>query len=188
MRSWDDCYRRKVRCDSLSKEPCSACKRSRVECGKFTFVQSVSLENNVPVLLFMPQVTNQPVNRFTRQWKQAVRSRRGQTTNRTSERDEYVDETGPSNASPSNGLQSNASFSHNLRAGHSESTIQGQPSVVGSDVIISQGLVRSGLSQFLSIGVTYSSWDVFDKPEQVRIAYIGTELSNFTHLISLELN
>lgn len=62
------------------------------------------------------------------------------------------------------------------------------PDVVGSEIIISQDLVRSGLSQFISIsiGVSSSSWDVFDQLERVRIAYIGTEVTNLTHLIDLE--
>jgi hypothetical protein len=58
--------------------------------------------------------------------------------------------------------------------------------LIGADVIISQGLARNGLSQFFQQSIGASTWLVFDVYELVRIAYIGTEVSNPTHLISLE--
>lgn len=117
--------------------------------------------------------------RFTRQWKQGRRSQNNAaTTNRGSEHAELVAEFGPS--------PSSAAASNSLPIGHPNASPIAQPRVVGSDVILSQHLVRSGLSQFLSVGVSSSSWDVFDQSDRVRIAYIGTELSNCTHLLHLE--
>lgn len=127
-----------------------------------------------------------PAFRFTRQWKQAARRRNKEATNQSSEAEGLVSKQGSSVPSPATSLHTHASFSNGTQAARSSSTIHGQPSVVGNDVIISQDLVRSGLSQFISFGVSSSSWDVFDQPERVRIAYIGTELSNFTHLVGLE--
>lgn len=53
-------------------------------------------------------------------------------------------------------------------------------------VIISQGLAKTGLSQFFQHGMGASSWAIFDIKERVRMAYIGTEVSNLSHLISLQ--
>ena len=60
------------------------------------------------------------------------------------------------------------------------------PNVLPTKVVISQGLARDGLSQFFQHGIRASSWLVFDISEMVRIAYIGTSISNLTHLINLE--
>ncbi len=60
------------------------------------------------------------------------------------------------------------------------------PTIVPAKVVISQGLARDGLSQFFQHGIRTSIWLVFDVSEPFRIAYIGTRVSNLTHLINLE--
>lgn len=47
---------------------------------------------------------------------------------------------------------------------------------------------QDSLSQFFHRGVRCSSWTEFDVYEHLRIAYIGTPVSNFTHLVNLNHN
>ncbi|KAL6244322.1 hypothetical protein RBB50_008564 [Rhinocladiella similis] len=55
-----------------------------------------------------------------------------------------------------------------------------------NEVSASQGLARSSLSQFFQHGLPSSKWDVFDTVDRMRIAYIGTTVSNLSHLINLD--
>ncbi|VUC31946.1 unnamed protein product [Clonostachys rosea] len=48
------------------------------------------------------------------------------------------------------------------------------------------GLERDGLSQFFRRGVNSTNWWVFNEVEYIRLAYIGTPVSNLAHLVSLE--
>lgn len=124
--------------------------------------------------------------RFTHHLQRVVQPRKARATNRSADRVGLGAQIGPSNnASPSS--LPNTSPSNEPELVHSASSPAIKTTVVGSNVIESQDLVRSGLSQFLSIGVSAPSWDVFDQPGRVRIAYIGTvSLSLLTRPFNFE--
>ena len=47
-------------------------------------------------------------------------------------------------------------------------------------------LVDDGLVDFFRHGIRSQSWTLFDKPSDARMCYIGTSLSNLSHLVSTE--
>ncbi|KIW57044.1 hypothetical protein PV05_05649 [Exophiala xenobiotica] len=55
-----------------------------------------------------------------------------------------------------------------------------------NEVSASQGLARTSLSQFFQHGLPSSKWDVFATIDRMRIVYIGTQVSNLSHLINLD--
>ncbi|KIW20294.1 hypothetical protein PV08_00869 [Exophiala spinifera] len=66
-----------------------------------------------------------------------------------------------------------------------ESTHESQEGL-DSEALASQGLARTSLSQFFQHGLPSSKWDVFNTLDRMRIVYIGTKVSNLSHLISLD--
>lgn len=128
--------------------------------------------------------------RFTRHWKQPRRQQKCQT--RSDEIQRQLNEVDFETTNVQSSTLSDASLAGSSHGEHGgldtvvSNSPQAQPEVIGNDAIMSQELVRSGLSQFLSIGISSgASWEVFDQYERVRIAYIGTEISNLTHLVHL---
>ncbi|KAH8805487.1 putative acetamidase regulatory protein [Xylogone sp. PMI_703] len=53
-------------------------------------------------------------------------------------------------------------------------------------VTISEDLARNSLPEFYRRGIGASTWSVFQRADLMRIAYIGTEISNLSHLITLQ--
>ncbi|KAF7552446.1 hypothetical protein G7Z17_g4322 [Cylindrodendrum hubeiense] len=47
-------------------------------------------------------------------------------------------------------------------------------------------MARSGLARFFKHGITDGGWAVFDSPDRLRIAYVGTAASNIAHLVDLQ--
>ncbi|OAP53729.1 hypothetical protein AYL99_12101 [Fonsecaea erecta] len=142
MHSCDTCRRRKIKCDSVNKAHCTACRKSGVEC------------------------------RFSLTWKRhASRS---------------VDAPVPSAASPSNStdvvpqttLEEVVPFTDNGAT---------TPAPLESGRVVAPAPCNAvdTLSQFFHKGVWSSSWAEFDDYERLRLAYIGTSGSNFSHLVNL---
>ncbi|KAH7175857.1 fungal-specific transcription factor domain-containing protein [Dactylonectria macrodidyma] len=46
-------------------------------------------------------------------------------------------------------------------------------------------LARGGLARFFKHGISDGGWAVFDSPDKLRIAYVGTASSNIAHLVDL---
>ncbi|KAK6383782.1 hypothetical protein LTS17_003074 [Exophiala oligosperma] len=71
-------------------------------------------------------------------------------------------------------------------AGDEDQSANASQEGIESEVSAAQGLVRSSLSQFFQHGLPSSKWDVFDTSDRMRLAYIGTKVSNLSHLINLD--
>lgn len=67
-----------------------------------------------------------------------------------------------------------------------EQSPEASPDRIVDEISTSQRLARTSLSQFFQHGVPSTTWDVFGPMDQLRIAYVGTQVSNLSHLISLD--
>ncbi|KAJ6445381.1 membrane transporter protein [Purpureocillium lavendulum] len=54
-----------------------------------------------------------------------------------------------------------------------------------SEEAVSLGLAKNGLFRFFRDGISSSTWNVFDSCDRMRVVYVGTDVSNMTHLIRL---
>lgn len=61
-----------------------------------------------------------------------------------------------------------------------------QRSVLPDTWTMQDTLTRSGLAKFFQQGVDSTDWQVFDPSERLRLAYVGTPISNLTHLVDLK--
>jgi hypothetical protein len=58
--------------------------------------------------------------------------------------------------------------------------------VVHEPEIENSALLDDGLVDFFRHGIHSRSWTLFDKPSNARMCYIGTSLSNMSHLVRTE--
>ncbi|KAL4790878.1 fungal-specific transcription factor domain-containing protein [Aspergillus venezuelensis] len=163
----DLCRRRKVRCDidetPRGAGPCSVCDKSGLQCRSTT--QWV-----------MP---NRPAAnaRWHSQDSQEYQTRRSHTPlveprhpqiapedlagDRVEAAQNETPESKADNASPSS---TRSLASHSSRK---------------------EEFARSGLSRFFKHGINAAAWGVFDPMKYMRIAYVGTAVSNLVHLVQL---
>lgn len=65
------------------------------------------------------------------------------------------------------------------------------PPTVGSSAPVTspetgrEQLARNALARFFRHGISAGNWSVFDTPDNLRIAYVGTPVSNLSHLVAL---
>ncbi|RFU31054.1 hypothetical protein B7463_g5274, partial [Scytalidium lignicola] len=83
-------------------------------------------------------------------------------------------------------MSSTASPAYEQQDRYDTATTTGEVSTVPDSVSISEDLTRNSLPQFYQRGIGASTWAVFQSVDLMRIAYIGTEVSNLSHLINLE--
>lgn len=62
----------------------------------------------------------------------------------------------------------------------------GEAPAISDSVAFSEELARNSLPEFYQRGIGASTWAVFQSADLMRIAYVGTEGSNLSHLINLE--
>ncbi|KAL3957043.1 hypothetical protein ACCO45_007621 [Purpureocillium lilacinum] len=55
-----------------------------------------------------------------------------------------------------------------------------------SEEAVALGLAKNGLFRFFKDGISSSTWNVFDSWDRMRVVYVGTHVSNMTHLIHLD--
>lgn len=55
-----------------------------------------------------------------------------------------------------------------------------------SEAAASLDLAENNLFRFFRDGISSSSWTVFDRWDRIRVAYVGTHISNMSHLINLD--
>jgi transcriptional regulatory protein AMDR len=53
-------------------------------------------------------------------------------------------------------------------------------------VALSLEIAENGLFRFFKDGISPASWSVFDDQDQMRVVYVGTNISNMSHLIQLD--
>ncbi|EED17441.1 acetamidase regulatory protein, putative [Talaromyces stipitatus ATCC 10500] len=158
MHSCDNCRRRKIRCDSVQESPCSACTKSEVDC------------------------------KFTVGWR---RRKRPRTPASVSSRED-VDSTLQTpdgiaiNVSLSDtSLITNVSPQVSLQSNDDEQRNETNSRLPETEIVASLNLAENGLYHFFRDGIPSSSWNVFDPMDKIRVAYVGTHLSNMSHLVSL---
>ncbi|ETN40043.1 uncharacterized protein HMPREF1541_04318 [Cyphellophora europaea CBS 101466] len=105
---------------------------------------------------------------------------------------EQCDPTGPVNdlhESPAS-TGSNSDFvSHPYQLPQANNSVPTQDNTIpGTDVATSIALAENSLFRFFKEGISSSKrdWTMFDQLDHVRTAYVGTRISNMTHLIKLD--
>ena len=66
-----------------------------------------------------------------------------------------------------------------------ESALENGPNAADSPPSESDFLARTALSRFFHNGIDFSDWHIFQVGDDFRLAYIGTTVSNMTHLAEL---
>ncbi|CAK7231356.1 hypothetical protein SBRCBS47491_007903 [Sporothrix bragantina] len=156
MHSCDVCRRRKVKCDSVNERPCTACKKADVAC------------------------------RFTVGWRRQRRARPSSDQNQrlTPSPSTRIDDD-PTRTTTSPAVS--CSCSHNRTDSSSgDTTVDDVPAPPESEVALSINIAENGLLRFFRDGLSSTKWGVFDLPDNVRVTYTGTHISNMTHLIKLD--
>ncbi|EXJ88507.1 hypothetical protein A1O1_05437 [Capronia coronata CBS 617.96] len=195
MHSCDACRRRKIRCDSVSKEPCSACVKAGVACRFAVGWRRRKRQQTPPPFADTPSITSHDINDDNL----APRSGRNQRVNDTSktalspslehhqqQRLHYIHESpltlsDQAHAAPSSAASSAPAQAENLAS-------IPNPSFPATEVTTSLALAQTSLFRFFREGISSSSyhWEVFDQTDRVRVVYVGTHISNMTHLIKLD--
>ncbi|KAL4962693.1 Zn(II)2Cys6 transcription factor [Aspergillus stella-maris] len=163
----DLCRRRKVRCDideiPGGAGPCSVCNRSGLQCRSTT----QWVKPNRPA-------TNA---RWQSQDSQEYQIRRPHTPPVDSQNPQVA----PEDLAGAR-VQAAQSEGAEPKAGNAS------PSSTRSRVSHSshkEEFARSGLSRFFKHGINAAAWGVFDPLKYMRIAYVGTAVSNLVHLVQL---
>ncbi|CAK7234680.1 hypothetical protein SCUCBS95973_009018 [Sporothrix curviconia] len=160
MHSCDLCRRRKVRCDSVNERPCTACKKAEVACC------------------------------FTVGWRRQRRPRPSSSEVLQAQRlapspSARVD-NGTARATPSSAVSCSCSHSRSADGSSGDRSAEDVPAPPESEVALSINIAENGLLRFFRDGLSSTTWGVFDMPDNVRVTYTGTHISNMTHLIKLD--
>ncbi|KAL1867532.1 hypothetical protein VTK73DRAFT_4135 [Phialemonium thermophilum] len=171
MHSCDICRRRKIRCDSIDERSCSACLRAGVEC-RFTVGwrrqrrrRPPAAESSSPDRHDSDAALHTPDERTAVASLVDSRSKHGSSPSAQTTGSQPCSCSQPSRGSPSRG---------------------GGGVPPESEVAMSINIAENGLLRFFRDGLPSNSWDIFDDPDKLRVAYVGTHISNMTHLIRLD--
>ncbi|ERS94838.1 hypothetical protein HMPREF1624_08735 [Sporothrix schenckii ATCC 58251] len=191
MHSCDVCRRRKVRCDSVDEAPCSACTKAAVEC-RFTVGWRRQRR---------PQTRpgSRP-QRFSQRFSSSSSSSSPSSPlppspraslDETAATSTTVNTTAATTAATASPAHTSVSCScpHNHRSDSTDTHTSHTSLAVEppeSEVALSINIAENGLLRFFRDGLSSSSWGVFDMPDNVRVTYMGTHISNMTHLIKLD--
>ncbi|RFU29299.1 hypothetical protein B7463_g7029, partial [Scytalidium lignicola] len=156
----DICHRRKVRCNSRDQLACTKCQASNLQC---TFL-----------------IANERLKRIrprSRSSRFSYRQNRRLQAKNTPVPIEVAQGVGPQTSPKEpNTSQPSEHVDHSPR--HSL--------VLTEHDIVEEGLARTSLTEFLGRGFHAPAWDTFHEDDPIRIAYVGTPLSNLAYLVSQE--
>jgi transcriptional regulatory protein AMDR len=182
LRACDFCHRRKVRCDSENRQNCSNCKASGLEC-RYYFSLSEPISPKFQRTLLTKIYRFDVIEALSRTRKN------GRSKSGAPQKDLAPQRTGPKApqaieeeiaTSPRNGDVSVPS------ATAPSPTKRSPIAQITSPVIEQDSVAKESLVQFFRHGIRSQSWTLFDDLIRARMCYIGTPLSNLSHLVHEE--
>ena len=177
MHSCDICRRRKVRCDSVDEQPCGSCTRGGLDC-RFTVgwrrKRAAARQQSAHPTPSTASPISPNSKRSTRQSPRAVFTPLPSPLQAPSRHcSKSRSSSASSHSTPYSCAQSNTAKGN------------GTSPIPPAEVALSINIAENGLHRFFRDGLPSSSWGVFDAPDSIRVTYVGTHISNMTHLIRL---